>query len=58
MYTIYTSRLVVLCVHVPPAGDIVCTCTCIRLVVLCVHVPQVGCIVCTCIYMYILQAIF
>ena len=64
-------RLVVLCVHVPQAGSIVCTCTsgwwcCVytylRLVVLCVHVPQVGSIVCTrtsgwwyCVYMYVTQ---
>ena len=47
-------RLVVLCVHVPQVGSIVCTCTSgwwyyvymyLRLVVLCVHVPQVGGIV-------------
>ena len=42
-------RLVVLCVHVPQIGSIVCTCTYLRLVVLCVHVPQVGGILCTCI---------
>ena len=59
----------VLCVHVPQVGGILCTCTsgwwyCVymylRLVVLCVHVPQVGGIVCTCtsgwwycVYMYL-----
>ena len=39
-------RLVVLCVHVPQVGGIVCTCAYLRLVVLRVHVPQVGGIVC------------
>ena len=52
--------LVVLCVHVPQVGSIVCTCQYLGLVVLCVHVPQVGGIVCTCtsgwwycVYMYL-----
>ena len=46
LYTYMYLRLVVLCVHVPPVGSIVCTCTsgwwyCVymylRLVVLCVY---------------------
>ena len=40
--------LLVLCVHVPQVGNIVCICMYLRLVVLCVHVPQVVSIVCTC----------